>query len=377
MNAIKRIVAVVLVLALAAGVFCGSFMLTSLNFDVQQLITLVTEGSLVKRTQVDSPPLSYTADAPPITYDLLYQGDEERTQLYKAAREAITGFQEYDPDQILTWADSGVNNDSQETANTLGAMFRQVLDDQPCYSVQFPFAPLNATQGGSLRVSTVGSRFMLSSTYLPPTTEESLERYGQVIDRVEELRQTALDRCDGTQRDYIAHCFSLLASGMVYSQADDEGPWYGNNIYGALLMGESECMGMSGALKALLDCEGIPNFIASGQMGGSDAGHAWVCVYSNGEWRVCDLTRCVADVTHVDPWGRERVESWQLGDVPDMSDELHEYLCGFLVPQDDYLSGAERTGAFGIRYTFGDAITMDQECYDLQRAYERLVSVSE
>lgn len=375
MNAVKRIVATLLLVMLAVSVFYGSFMLTSLNGDVQQFLTLVKEGSLVKRTQVPSPPLSYSESTPSISYKLLYQDDPEDAQMYEAACEALVGFQEFDYDQPLTWADAGVDVGSQEKATELGGMFRNALNDLPCYSVQYPFAPLNASEGHSINVSTLGSKFMFSSSYLPPTTAESLQHYEQVVNRVEELHHMALEHCDGTQRDYIAQCFSLLASGMVYSQAGDDGPWYGNNIYGALLMGESECMGMSGALKALLDCEGIPNFIASGKMGDSVAGHAWLCVYLNDEWFVCDLTRCVADVTNVDRWGNETVKSWQLGDVPDLSNELHEYLCGFMVSQDDYLSSAERMDAFGARYSFGESISMDRECYDLQRAYERLVSV--
>lgn len=356
------------------GAACVGWSAASQGVGPQEAVDYVVDNFIVKRTKVDSPPLAQSSQCPALGYASLYQEDAQDAQLYRQVKLSIEEFQEFDPDNPFTWVNAGMEVGSGEQAKKISTMLRHALSDLPCYSVQYPATPVNSTVEGSCVVTTTGNRFMAEALFMPPTTEESLVYYSQVLDKVSQLHQQALAQCDQSQYDYAAQCFSLLASNMVYSYAGDGGPWYANNVYGALLGQESECMGMSCAFKALLDCEGIPCFIAEGQPEDSANGHAWVSVYMDGAWYVCDLARCVGDVVKTDPWGNTSTVKWQIGDVPDLSSDAKAALAGFMVPQDDYLSGASIRDYLGTVYTFGGSIQMDDESYVVERAFEAALS---
>ncbi|MDO4183209.1 MAG: YkgJ family cysteine cluster protein [Coriobacteriia bacterium] len=377
---VRFLVALVVVIALAVGAYCfvSKFVLgleSPLTWN--QAVQLVTTGRIEKRTAAPAPLTAYQADAPSITYASLYAQGTQQNQLYHAIEDAVLGFQEFDPEQLLTWADAGFDVSSQEAAAQVSALFKQVLNDYPSYSVQYPATPVNSSAPGSYSVMTSGTRFMMRGLFKQPTTQDALLYYQGVLDGTAALRTKALDGSDGSTYDYIQQCFTLLASGMVYSQGGDDGPWYANNIYGALFGGESECVGMSGAFKALMDAQGIPNFIASGQKEGSAYGHAWNVVYYDGSWYVCDLTRCVGDVVSVDAYGQETTTQWEVGQVPVLDTEADKIAAGFMVLQSVYLAGDSVSNAEGTaEFSFGGSITMDDACYQLESAYEARARVT-
>jgi len=151
---------------------------------------------------------------------------------------------------------------------------------------------------------------------------------------------------DGT---YAMLAYGKLASMSTYSDDVDDSP-HANDIYGALVEGETKCYGMACAMKALLNRRGIPSFIATGSLWGSeDERHAWVVIRDGGCWRVLDVTVAQG---HEPPEGRIDVEGL-----------LHDdsgYWNGCLKPLDDYM------GSF-------DA-TIDASCMGLMVSYEELIS---
>ena len=373
----KAILALIIVAVLAVGALFGiKYYFDFEDFPtIEQLGQLVTTGSLETKTQVSSPPEAAAQSQPQVSYKLLYEEGTQELQLYQALEGAVLNFQEFDADQALTWADAGMEVGSREKASLLSGLFKQLLNDFPCYSVQYPSTPVNATREGSYSTLTSNNRFMVRSLYLQPSTADALTYYQQVIERVAQLQAQLAAESDGTDYDYLKRAFSTLASGMVYSEAGDEGPWYANNIYGAFFGGESECVGMSGAFKALLDAQGIPNFIATGALEGSRYGHAWNVVYYEGAWYVCDLTRCVGDLVLVDAQGNQERKSWQIGDEPQLDTYLDRLACGFMVEQEVYLSGQAVSDEAGLtEYSFGGAITMDDDAAALEARYEALLA---
>ena len=89
---------------------------------------------------------------------------------------------------------------------------------------------------------------------------------------------------------YAMLLYRALGSQTTYSDGIDD-TIHENDIYGALIEGESKCYGMASATKALLNRRGIPSFMSSGSVDGDDEQrHAWVTLWIDGQWKVLDLT---------------------------------------------------------------------------------------
>lgn len=93
---------------------------------------------------------------------------------------------------------------------------------------------------------------------------------------------------------FIAH--NYLADTVRYCGAKEDQKLekrYRQSAYGALLEGRCVCQGYAEAYKRILNCEGIPCDLVSGDILDEEGGlHAWNIVHLNG-----DTVRCHVDVT--------------------------------------------------------------------------------
>lgn len=147
---------------------------------------------------------------------------------------------------------------------------------------------------------------------------------------------------DSDDHLYAMRVFQYLGRTTTYSDGIDDSE-HENDVYGALVEGESRCYGLACAAKALLDRKGIPSFVATGS---SDAGrHAVAIAWVDGRWRVIDVTEIQ---------GRE---------VPEPIDAACAgYWGNIACPYGCYVS---QTG-----------FEPDGECLDLMRAYEGIVGAT-
>ncbi len=125
----------------------------------------------------------------------------------------------------------------------------------------------------------------------PVTTNADIDcapLYAEVEERANEINQTAFDQSQGSVKRYINSVYKQICENNRYSD-DVNDTIHANDIYGALIEGESKCYGDSCAFKYILDKQEIPNYIATG-MASNGQRHAWNIVWYDNEWRICDLT---------------------------------------------------------------------------------------
>lgn len=174
----------------------------------------------------------------------------------------------------------------------------------------------------------------------------------------------ALARRLGHGEDYLFATWAgvKVAQRCSYSDGVDDTA-HANDIYGALIEGESKCYGMSCAIKAILDKRGIPSFVASGCVSGDDR-HAVVILWVDGGWHVMDATGINREAIP-DRVGWHRVNAlmpspWGCGYLPVLLSS-HDF--------DGYLgSVVTELGAYEEAHEF----VPDGNCVELMAAYERL-----
>lgn len=288
---------------------------------------------------------------PPISWDLVDDAPTDAAQ--KAALREDIASMEPAGDGMLSWpvlpypiegvdadiTDSGVLKDEGVPAGEelayahLMRLVRHVYSDEPALSVY--------TDGQCATANASVSKYRLEGEQ-PSTAEENRREYDAVVDRVSELAAEADALAGDSDWSYARAAYSLVCSLSTY--ADGEGDTrHHNDVYGALMEGETQCYGVSCAIKALLDQRGIPSFLASGSVGGDpERRHAWVVVWMDtpaGCWFAMDGTCAQGAATPDDLMG------------------IGPYWSGCLVPIDEFVQ------SFNME--------MDKECWDLMAEYER------
>lgn len=109
------------------------------------------------------------------------------------------------------------------------------------------------------------------------------------VDRIaRSIDSTAARNANGSTAEYVRLVATDIAESIQYVSPNSDA--HSNDIYGALIEGQSACYGFASAVKYVLDMQGIPNFIATGEkLGGR---HAWNMVDIGGTWLVVDATAC-------------------------------------------------------------------------------------
>ena len=287
---------------------------------------------------------------PPVSWRLVEDNPEDAVQ-YDALRQDIASM---DPggDGMLSWpvlpyplvgseedvaVTGALPSDSPSSEDLAYAhlmrLVRHVYGDEPALSVY--------TDGQCTKSHATVSKYRLEGD-LPSTAEENRREYEAVTRRIDELSAEIQAEAGDDPEEYARAAYAAVCSLSTYSDGSGDTRHH-NDIYGALIEGETQCYGVSGAIKALLDKGGIPSFIASGSLGGNpDSRHAWVVVWiddpARGNWFAMDGT-CSQ--------GKE---------PSDESEGDSAYWCGCLVPVNEYLKQFNAD--------------IDQECRDLMDAYE-------
>ena len=273
----------------------------------------------------------WTGALPPVSWRLVERAPEDALQ-HDALRQDIASM-EPSGEGILGWSvlpfpligseedvlstgalPEGMPNSEDQAYAYLMRLVRHVYGDEPALSVY--------TDGQCVTIHATVSKYRLDGE-LPSTAEDNKREYEDVTKRVDELSNEVRSVAGDDPWAYARTAYSTVCSLSTYSDGDRDTRHY-NDIYGALIEGETQCYGISGALKALLDKGGIPSFIASGSLGDSpDNRHAWVMAWiddaAGGEWLAMDGT-CS-----------------QGQNPPDESGISSPYWAGCLVPVDEYM----------------------------------------
>ena len=224
----------------------------------------------------------WRGDFPPISWKILY--DDKKASTRVAVLDDIRNM--LDPDAgfgLFSWpalpymVGTGHASDCEE----LLKMVDGIYNDYPELSVY--------TDGQCLQAIAAVARYMLPAA-AGVRAEDNKAECEAVTKRLDELEAICNAAAGASDSNYITEAYRLVASGCVYSSDDSESP-HANDIYGALIEGESRCYGGSCAMKALLDRRGIPSFMASGVLNGDPTmRHAWNLLWYDGSWHVCDVT---------------------------------------------------------------------------------------
>lgn len=146
-----------------------------------------------------------------------------------------------------------------------------------------------------ITVPFIGSRYAMSFPAgsmtdwesSPVSTADAIEACRE---QARDIADDAMDRSASDERNAVRRAFYALASSVEYADSDTG---HGNDMYGALVEGRSQCWGMATALKAVLDDMGIPCLVVTGTFNGSE--HAWNMVRLGGTWLACDVTAGAAE----------------------------------------------------------------------------------
>lgn len=193
---------------------------------------------------------------------------------------------------------SGENPDTQEGTGWYDGDFEyEDLDmdmlnyacyDNPLYSMYRTGADNGV--GMSVNTETGDVRIFSNAT---EQGDDFNAMYNEVDAIATNIVNQALAEADGSTAVYIQSLLQQLADSIEYS--NDPSSAHTNDIYGALVNRSSRCYGYASAMKYMLDMQEIPNFIATGEMGGDR--HAWNMVDMGGTWVVVDATASVGMMT--------------------------------------------------------------------------------
>lgn len=219
---------------------------------------------------------------PPISWSLLDEGTMGITRA--AVMEDIEAM--LDPDTgfgILSWPSVPYFVGEGRTSDCTGLMniVDGIYSDYPELSVY--------TNGQCVETSSSGARYKLNAAG-GVSPEENRAEYDAVVSRLDELARECDEIAGDDDALYVREAYRRICDGCVYSPDSCMSP-HANDIYGALIEGNTKCYGGSCALKGILDRRGIPSFVACGQMHGDPSLlHAWNVLWLGGRWIVCDTT---------------------------------------------------------------------------------------
>lgn len=124
--------------------------------------------------------------------------------------------------------------------------------------------------------------------FVQDSPEIVAQKYQECRDEAKKIFQEAKKVSGEDIESYIRYIYMYLSENTTYSDGIDD-TRNSNDIYGSLIEKESKCYGSSCAMKYLLDLFGVDNFVATGEVK-DRGGHAWNCIFYDGEWKVCDVT---------------------------------------------------------------------------------------
>lgn len=286
---------------------------------------------------------------PAITWDLILS-DEER-----AVKSAITADMEEGnvqgaSDRHVSWGALPY----LMTSGDILSIINGIYSDHPSLSVD--------TCGSPFGVMSIGARYCVTScqdeslaargttggsdTNLREITNQAVDAlYHRVEAQVERERETI---CVLEGDDYLFANWLCLELGRTTTYSDDvDDTPHANDMYGALVEGESKCYGLATAAKAVLDKRGIPAFVATGEFHHDpDTRHAIAMAWLDNQWHVLDAT------------------ATQDKELPESIAVASRGYWGYIALS--YKSYAHQTG-----------FEADEDCLRLMRAYEDSLNHSE
>lgn len=290
---------------------------------------------------------------PPISWDLVLSPEQQANRL--ALREDISSMDADSASGFFTWRVLPYLIEPRDGSDRYAAfenLVDGVYDEEPELSVY--------TNGSCSGVTLDFAKYHLMDSETD-SIEKNKQEYATVTeaaDRIHAETEAELEEMrrsgsipEGCSDDmaYAILLYRRLSSMSDYSD-DVNDTEHANDIYGALIEGESKCYGVACAAKAILGRRGIPSFMAYGSVGGDDERrHAWVVTWLDGEWRVMDIT-----------YG----QLWEMPQHPDLATamEAKGRWYGCLTPYDAYVRQSH--------------MVTDEECENLMRAYEHRIGVS-
>lgn len=159
-------------------------------------------------------------------------------------------------------------------------MLNYAAYDNPMFSMY----KTGADNGISLSVNEANGDIRIKSN-ATAQGDDFASMYAQVDAIAQGVSNRAVSEANGSTAEYVKSVLCQVAEGVSYSS--DSSSAHSNDIYGALVNGSSRCFGYAASVKYILDLQGVPNFIATGQMGQR---HAWNMVNLDGVWYVVDAT---------------------------------------------------------------------------------------
>lgn len=122
-------------------------------------------------------------------------------------------------------------------------------------------------------------------------TRKADELSASIDAEIRDLRKRRSWMSDSDDYLYAMRVCQRLGMATTYSDGIDDSE-HENDVYGALVEGESRCYGVACAAKALLDRKGIPSFVATGSCVGSDGSgrHAITIAWIDDQWHILDVT---------------------------------------------------------------------------------------
>lgn len=301
-------------------------------------------------------PASDGRDLPQVDWGMALT-DEERSNM-EALRQDVRGMADTSAINVLSWPVLPYPVLGEDGWDGCYDCFERILDGvyngEPELSVY--------TNGQNSRICVVIAKYHLGDAE-GASREENLSEYRAVVRAADaldaEIGEMMAD--PATRRDvdaglcsedelYVMLLYRALGSRATYSDGIDDTA-HENDIYGALVEGESKCYGMACATKALLNRRGVPSIMSSGSVGGDEERrHAWVTAWLGGRWRVIDLTYAQG-LPAPDAVDVEAGTSGRVG---------FGYWGGCLVPYDEYVESRD--------------MVVDEVCSDVMVAYERRVA---
>lgn len=253
-----------------------------------------TDDDIAEASNADDTGDEPDADAslPPVSWSLVMD-DEQKANMQAMREDLLSGAATTDTWTFLAWPALPY---PLTAADDIHLLLDAMYSDEPLLSV--------CTSGQALSVDMVCGWYHVS-----PSGSQAQDGIRQDMDAVTGELDALVSEIDtevgrqeattsflatGAERPsheliYATVAATKLGRRCSYSDGIDDTA-HANDIYGALVEGESKCYGMSCAMKALLDREGIPSFVARGTVGEDNARHAVNYLWVDGGWHVIDMT---------------------------------------------------------------------------------------
>lgn len=293
-----------------------------------------------------------TSRLPQIDWNLILTDEEKENEA--ALAQDISSMSETSQDDFLTWITlpypaSGWYGDDR--FDLMSQLVDCVYDRNPELSVY--------TNGQCVESCVAFSRCHLidASGDDKETNRSEVEAVTRAADRLHAEIEAEIAKSSGSgwmtactaDEAYVILLYERLSAMTTYS--DDKGDTkHANDIYGALLEGESKCYGVASAAKALLNRRGIPSFMASGSVGGDeDQRHAWVLMWIGNQWKALDITT-----------GQGRTPP-ETVNVTEALSGSQGYWGGCMCPFDEFVKKWD--------------MKVDEQCLRLMSAYEESIGI--